>query len=570
MARPLGEVEAFGAVYTPPSITHFLAGWAIQSADDKVLEPAAGDGGFLRAALGRLRDLGALRPERQLFAVELRPAEAEKARTAADGAQVRIGNFFEFAASDFPPVTAILGNPPFIRSHRFTGPTRVLGQARAMDQGVVVSALASSWAHFVVHSTSFLDPARGRLALVLPSELLHADYAADVRAFLLERFTSVTVITFDERAFEPAHVDAVLVLADREGPAGFHFRRLRSAEDLGADAIPSVPESSAVPDRWWNGLHHRSARLYATLAESDRFARLGTFASVDIGVVTGANHFFILTEKARRELSLPKRAMQPVVVRGRDISGLEVQSSETSWLLKPPDSTWKRLHPAVRAYVDEGVLAGVNGGYKCGHRDPWWNVPLPRHKGDLLLAYMHYGSPRLFANPLGTWSTNLIHAVRRLPDAPSARTLAAASLSAATQLSAEIEGRAYGGGVLKLETKEAERLLIPRLSEVEAEQLESMFETLNEAVLGGEADRASRTVDEFLGIDHEACVAARDEWRTRRQGLARGRRALTNTAGVRRRHQLKILGQRDPRLSPGGLIADIASGRPAAEVSPFT
>ncbi|MGN1274267.1 MAG: hypothetical protein ACI4UF_06700, partial [Thermoguttaceae bacterium] len=40
-----------------------------------------------------------------------------------------------------------------------------------------------------------------------------------------------------------------------------------------------------------------------------------------------------------------------------------------------------------------------------------------------------------------------------------------------TAISAEIEGRSYGGGVLELEPSEAEKLLIPRLEYVKSSHL---------------------------------------------------------------------------------------------------
>ena len=68
----------------------------------------------------------------------------------------------------------------------------------ALAQGVGLTALASSWAAFVVHAVSFLAVG-GRMGLVLPAELLSVNYAAPVREFLLRRFERVRLVLFDER-----------------------------------------------------------------------------------------------------------------------------------------------------------------------------------------------------------------------------------------------------------------------------------------------------------------------------------------------------------------------------------
>ena len=83
-----------------------------------------------------------------------------------------------------------------------------------------MTALASSWAAFVVHAASFVAPG-GRLALVLPAELLTVNYAAPVRRFLMQRFTSVRLVLFEERVFPGVMEEVVLLLAEGQGPTDY-------------------------------------------------------------------------------------------------------------------------------------------------------------------------------------------------------------------------------------------------------------------------------------------------------------------------------------------------------------
>src|SRR6185369_10957189 len=111
------------------------------------------------------------------------------------------------------------------------GRERERGLRAASRAGVQLSGLASSWAPFVVHASAFLAPG-GRLALVLPAELLQVDYAAPVREFLLRRFGSVTVVSFEEAVFPGATVDAVLLLAEEGGPGGLRVLTLRNTREI--------------------------------------------------------------------------------------------------------------------------------------------------------------------------------------------------------------------------------------------------------------------------------------------------------------------------------------------------
>ena len=68
--------------------------------------------------------------------------------------------------------------------------------------------------------------------------------------------------------------------------------------------------------------------------------------------------------------------------------------------------------------------------------------------------------PRLILNRLSAYTTDT--AYRITPSAGiDAETLVACFLNSVTALSAELEGRFYGGGVLELVPSEIERLIVP-------------------------------------------------------------------------------------------------------------
>jgi adenine-specific DNA-methyltransferase len=211
--------KARGAFFTPPSIVRFMTTWAIRDADDLVLEPSCGDAEFLVHAVERLRDLGVDEPRVSGVEIHAESAATASVRITDAGGKpdVQVSDFF--AVEPCATYTAAIGNPPFIRFSDWAGDARDRSRAAAADAGVQLSGLASSWAAFTVHATSFLAPG-GRMALVLPAELLSVGYAAPVRAFVLANFASVELVTFTEQVFAEAEVDVVLLLAD--GSAGVH------------------------------------------------------------------------------------------------------------------------------------------------------------------------------------------------------------------------------------------------------------------------------------------------------------------------------------------------------------
>lgn len=532
------QIKARGAFYTPPAVADFLCRWAIRSAADRVLEPSCGDGVFMGAASRRFGDLQAGELNGRLIGVEIDAAEANKAAFEAPGATIHHASFFDLSPVALGgTVTAAIGNPPYIRYHGWTGEQRSSSTARALEQGVELSSLSSSWASFVVHATSFLAN-DGRLALVLPAELLHTNYAQAVRAFLLRRFGSVVIIAFDSLIFEDAQVDAVLLLASNDDQAGLRVIRLADESALfeigllptRATATVAWPNGDGTgrgspTDRWSAHVSGDVAQLYAGLVSSGHYQRLGDVASVDIGFVSGSNAFFVLSAKEARERRLPERALLPTVERPGDLAGLSVQLSELRRLFRP-DAIPGPGQSAIRAYLEEGTKRGVAERYKPRHRKPWYRVPLPRRQADAFLPYMSHHAPRLIANDPRAVSSNLIHGVTLLTNKLDSRALAALSLSSLWALSAEVEGRAYGGGVLKLETKEAERLLLPRIDDRQQLELLALFERLDHLVRRGDRTRASEAVDVVLRLDRDALTAAANVLLARRQGRKASRVGL--------------------------------------------
>lgn len=384
---------------------------------------------------------------------------------------------------------------------------------RQLSQGIKLTGLASSWAHFVVHATAFLEDG-GRLGLVLPAELLHTDYAAPIRALLSRRFKSVTIIAFDRAVFRSAQIDAVLLLASDDGPAGFRVTRV--ADETALDRLDAslAPDADVGDERWSGSVDPDAGRVYADAIAAGIGRPLGDFVHVDIGFVSGANDFFVLTRQDADAYDLPPDVLIPAVRRPSDVPGLVVRDEELRLLLHIPKD--HEPDAATKRYLRMGVKRGIDQRYKCRKRTPWYSVPLPTRKPDAFLPYMQHLGPRLIVNRAGARNSNLVHGVSLRPGAPSAEAIAVAMASSLTLLSAEVAGRAYGGGVLKLETKEAERLLVPAIPDPEA--LVSALSEVNDLIRRPDIDSAAELIDNLLGLPHQIVWPAYVRLRCRRLG----------------------------------------------------
>ncbi|MBU1251012.1 MAG: SAM-dependent methyltransferase [Actinobacteria bacterium] len=535
--------KARGAFFTPSGITNHIAEWAIRSSADRVLEPSTGDAAFLAAAVGRLRELGAGSPE--LYGVEIHGPSAAAAeqivRAAGGSAQITVSDFFLVDAA--PVYDAVIGNPPFIRYQDWSGEQRDRARFAALQQGVSLTGLASSWAAFVAHAAGFLKPG-GRLALVLPAELLSVNYAAPIRRFLLERFASVELVVFDEQVFPDAEADTVLVKADgwNNPPLGSAIlRQTRNASTLNALAQGSTWAPVDTTERWTPlALPSLTTATMARLRAQQSFVPLSDYGDTTLGSVTGANRYFSLSPARVADLGIPQRDLVRISPPGSaHLRGLELSSSAWRRLGEEGQSTWllsPGQEPAESTldYIASGSDTGIDTAYKCRVRKPWWRVPLLAPP-DLFLTYMNADTARLTTNSAGTRHLNSVHGVYLCESARklACEVLPVASLNSLTVLSAELVGRSYGGGILKLEPKEADKWWMPSVAILERDQmlLASLKPAVAQLLRERRLEAAIELVDEVVLRDlvddqeREALASARVALAARRsvRGKSRNR-----------------------------------------------
>ena len=472
-----------GGYYTPLELAQYLVGWGLRQDTKRILEPSCGDGNFVLAILQYLANMPTLSPN--ITAIELIPAELNKAQARTtdfkkNGAEIEwIGQDFFEAYSHLKQNSnfdLIVGNPPFIRFQYFDDDSRNLAFGHLRYAGYKPTKLANAWAAFVQLSIELLQEG-GRLAMVVPAELLQVKYAHELRDRLAMQFEHIVIVGFKQLVFPEIQQEVVLLLAEGKRETSHLTSNIHTVEfEDGAellrlnslsDTVAHTPAKHSRVGMKWTSLF-LDETTFAALDEAENAAGLtplGQIAEVDVGIVTGRNSFFILTEAQQAEFQAASLTV-PIIGRTSALKTTcfnkadfgEYQKQYPSFLLNLNGVAYEALPPEIKEYLKSGEQEDIHRGYKCRIRKRWYDVPSIYIPDAFLFRQIHR-YPLLVVNEAKAASTDTIHRVR-VKDGVNIRLLATVFFNSLTLAWAEVCGRSYGGGVLELEPREAEELPI--------------------------------------------------------------------------------------------------------------
>lgn len=467
-----------GGYYTPYDLAHYLSKWVAEIKPNTVLEPSCGDGVFLEA-------LSATLPSHaSITGVELNRAEAklaiERSSTLRNrNISVVCADFLEWHLSQGHKKSqydAIVGNPPFIRYQYLSKKDQEFSEQIFKRHNLHFTKHTNAWVPFVIASLSMLRPG-GRLAMVLPSEILHVLHAQSLRSYLGRQCKRLIIIDPEEIWFDGTLQGAVLLLAEKKFDIEEHSDGLGIIQTKGKSFLEDSPSryfrrttfinGKTVEGKWTRALlTKKELDIFDGVVNGENVHRFSDIADVDVGLVTGANKFFLVSDETVKNYKLEKWA-HPMFGRSEHCPGViydKEQHKRNSDAGLPSNFLWfdvndvSELSNKANEYIRLGESDSLHTRYKCRIRKPWFKVPSVYSTQVGMLKRAH-DMPRLILNEIGAYTTDTAYRITTKNIDP--KKLVYCFINSLTALSSELEGRYYGGGVLELVPSEIEKLYIP-------------------------------------------------------------------------------------------------------------
>ena len=492
-----------GGYYTPKKISDLIVDYIKLYKPKEILEPSSGDGIFVDS----IREKLTYKPRIDCFEIYKKEIIKIKKKFPLDK-KIKLHNldFLNWYLKNISKkisYDAILGNPPFIRYQYLDEKTQIIIQQIFDNFNLNFTKHTNIWVCFVVISI-FLLRKGGVLGMVIPSELINVMHSSELRKLLVTHMKNIKIIEPYEKLFD-ALQGTIILLAEKKRVNSFsstiylskikNINNKKSKDYFGKHDRVRI---EAGVDRKWTKffLEADQLELLQKISKSNLIYKFNDIADADVGIVTGCNKFFLVSDEIIKNYNL-NRFSRPMFGKSEHCSGIiyddnqhqinKLKGYPTNFLQFAHSNKISELN---KKYIKLGEKSEINKRYKCRIRKPWFVVPSVYSSKIGMLKRSH-GSPKLIYNSIDALTTDTAYRIKTINIDP--KLLVYIFNNSLTSLSCEIEGRSYGGGVLELVPSEINNLIIPKIKKIKFN-----LEQLNKDILNSSLQDVILNQDKFL------------------------------------------------------------------------
>ncbi len=520
------ERNKLGQFATPPALATEMLNYAraVLPAHENIrfLDPAVGTGSFVSALF---RSFPATRIKKVVgYEIDAQHAAYAINLWSDKHLRVHIADFTQAIPpdTDSAKFNLLICNPPYVRHHHLSKEDKQRLQENVKKMvGIRVSERSGLYCHFLWLAHQWLATS-GLAGWLIPSEFMSVNYGQQVKAYLLDQVTLLRIHRFDPNnmQFNDALVSSSVLWFKNAAPPSDHSVEYTYGGTLAKPEISRfIPTSTLRKIKNWTRLPAiadtmQAAHLYITFPKSgeciadnnirgkEYFSiedkkttvttskmevsqdkqRLSDLFDIKRGLATGANNFFLLNQEQISHHQIPAEFLIPVLPNSRYITANEVHEDSVGnpvlerrlFLLSCnlPEVVVAAKYPSLWKYFQSGIEKGINTGYLCAHRTPWYSQ---ENRAPSLFVCCYMGRQktrdslpfRFILNRSKAVATNayyilypkssLFHALNEKPELVDLLWQVLKGISLEQVLN---EGRVYGGGLHKMEPKELANVLV--------------------------------------------------------------------------------------------------------------
>ena len=351
-AGPASKNE-HGQYFTPKNVASLMVSMLKSPRSALMLEPSAGEGVFLSAAL-------------QAGFTNIQGVEIDKRLIPAPQVPVAFESFVSWKAQN--KYNVVIGNPPYIR-------WKNLGQEQKDELqespywGTLLNTMSDYLVAFIVKSIDLLDKG-GELVFVTPDFWMYTQHSAPLRAFMLENGAVTDLVRFGESTVFKGVSSSIVIFRFVKSSRAKTVRLLSyiGPRTLGSDSLKLTDRElfqlSRVPafnskQPWTLVSAEKLTKLdalekWAKRPGTTEYVTLGSLCEIANGMVTGLDKAFRLSDEFYSKLSNNEKSATISVSKALGLS--ELYSDSTVHYCYLPDGLTETeaqtRYPVLMGYLD--------------------------------------------------------------------------------------------------------------------------------------------------------------------------------------------------------------------------
>lgn len=372
--------RSLGQFFTPFKIASFMADWILDNKKKnlKILDPATGLGIFERAIKYRGINKNI---KFDLFEIDKKVVfELEKIISSLKIKGAIINSDF-LAGSWDKKYDGIIANPPYYK-HHFIKDKDYIFQNICSETDFKFSIQTNIYCWFLIKAINLLEE-DGRLAFIVPSEFLNANYGEKIKEYLLKSGVVLHLINinFEESVFDNALTTSSIILAEKKSIKSsainfFNVSDVRKLNGLG-EFLKDYPRKQIDNHdlnpkvKWRNyfsGYKQKDDKNFVP------FSKLGKFSR---GIATGSNEYFTLTPEEKNKYRISEECLYPCITKANFVKGILFSDNDFNFLVKQNKKTYlfdgeKSDHKTCKDYIKKGEDKNIHKKFLTKNRTPWY------------------------------------------------------------------------------------------------------------------------------------------------------------------------------------------------------
>jgi adenine-specific DNA-methyltransferase len=485
--------RSLGQFFTPFKIASFLAEWVLGNKKENLtmLDPATGLGIFERAIKFRSKGNNI---KFDLWEIDENLSRKLMPILSELNIDVNIFNSDFLTGTWGKKYDGIIANPPYYKHHHINNKEEIY-QDICLKTYFRFSIQTNIYCWFLIKSMNLLADG-GRLAFIVPSEFLNANYGEKIKEYLLKSGIVLHLINinFEENVFDNALTTSVIIFAEKKPEKSsvinfFNVSDVNQLDDLEGflKSYPRISINTKDLDpkiKWrnyFNGYRNEEDKNLIPFSKIGRFSR---------GIATGSNEYFTLTPEEKSIFKISNECLYPCITKAGLVKNIIFTKNDYENLVKQNKKVYLFNGEGSKdisclAYIKRGEKEGINNKFLTKNRTPWY--ALEKRKASIIwVSVFGRKGLKFIWNKTDCKNLTCFHAY--YPTEYGKKYLDILFIYLNTDIAKKLfdrEKREFGNGLEKFEPNDLNKSLIYNFEKLSAADLNKLRNIQHKLVNGG-------------------------------------------------------------------------------------